>query len=359
MVSENVRLDVMTEGDLDAVSRFHQEVGHSDRIVPASLRFEYFDNPDPGSALYYSSDVGGRVVATEGYIAQPLIRRDERHLSMLIERSLIDPSLRGTGAFSKLHEFAMHRACGSGPGEFVWGTTAAVKAYQSYGFDTYDCFFDLILVLSLDPIRALLSQEAATLKQKVFFGLVYAASRGKRLLSRRRRRGGGGDVRVEAGLPEADAVTAFLRAFYEAHPGSFFVEHSAKKLDWLVRRNEFRERELASFHTGGAVTGLAILERERGGIASICDFLVLESGAIEHHCAALINYLKGRGFGAARLFGNGENPYLARLGDCFSGLGAVRLAPKSHLAIRGPASSREAHPPVSDLAITGLWGPPV
>jgi hypothetical protein len=83
---------VMTPETAPDISAFH---AHTPNLTADAFRYEYFRNPDPGGKLYYARGDDGAVVATQAFVGQTLIQNGSRIPTLMSERTLLAPPLRG------------------------------------------------------------------------------------------------------------------------------------------------------------------------------------------------------------------------------------------------------------------------
>jgi hypothetical protein len=166
------------------------------------------------------------------------------------------------------------------------------------------------------------------------------------------------DLSVDEVTPTAEELAELVRRVSAANPDTYFLHLTREKLRWLVLENSFRDRRTLAFRAGGELTGLAIIERQANGFASLSELLVSDRSRLAHHVRALTRALTRLGFGGLHCFGNAANSYVASLRRELRRAGSVPLRGAAQLVIRGASRDPADHPPASALAMTGLWAPP-
>jgi hypothetical protein len=343
----------MTPDDASRVSALH---GDNPSLTAEALCFEYFKNPDPNGKLFYALNTeNGSVAATQAFVSQTLIKGGRKLLTLMSERTLLAPSMRGKSNFTAFYAEALSSNFASTGAPFVWGGTAAVRAFQKFGFEAIDCFFEEALTLRPGLVLAT-AMRPASVRSRVFHTGALAFSLLKstfaRALSRRP------DFEIDEERPSAEMLEALVVAASAAHPDSYFFYYTLEKLDWLVDSNPHRHRRALYLRRDGELVGLAIIEDFKDGFATVIDLLVRDTERADLVFRGIGRDLISRGFAGMKYWGNGQNGYVSVLRKGFRRLGSVRLPVHAQLVIKGSADVDEGPPQAHELAMTQIWAPP-
>jgi hypothetical protein len=324
-------------------------------LTADAFRYEYLRNPDVGGKLYYAMGDDGAVVATQAFVGQTLIRNGSPIRTLMSERTLLSAPLRGKVDYARFYADALRDSVDASGARFIWGGTAAVKAFQKFGFEAVDCFFTDTLVVSPAPVlRAFL--RGASWRSRAFYTAAYGFSLGKHLPNRLARRRV--NLMIARATPTAEELAQLVHRVSAANPDSYFLYYTPEKLRWLVDENAYRDRQTLLFRVRGELVGLAIIEIHADDFVSVVDLLVSEVDRVASYVRALTEAIAQLQFGGLRFFGNAANAYVACLRHEFRRLGSVALPNTVQLVIRGSSDDGMDHPPASALAMTGVWAPP-
>jgi hypothetical protein len=344
---------LMTTDTAPLVSALHKK----DYLTPQALCYEYFGNPDE-SRLYYGLDAkSGKVAASQAFVGQTLIRNGEIVPTLMTERTLLAPAFWGRSDYRGFFLWSLTETAQATSAGFVWGGTSALKAFQRYGFDNYDCFVHD--ALAFRPAAVLRAATAPfSWKSRAFHAALYALSLVKHWLSLPSLRRTPWTVAEE--VPADADLAALLQTVSRAHPDSYFMRYTQAKLGWFATGNPYRRRAVVTFRRDGALEGLAIVEDRQDGFATVIDLLVADAGQSAGYLLALARHQASMGRSAMRYWANGQNAYIGKLREGLRRLGGVPLRKVgAHLVLRGPGQDGKAHPPAAALAMTWIWQPPL
>jgi hypothetical protein len=350
-----LELQEMTEADIERIARFH---AHVPQLTPAAFAYEYLANPNPSGRLYFAADPSGRVVASQAFVTRDLMRDGSVVPTLMSERTLLAPELRGKVNYGEFYAAALQRSARLAGAELVWGGTAARKAFEHFGFTATDSIFVDVLILRTKAIAEAWTAQGASLKSKVLHSLHRSYARARRLsMSPRQSRL---PLRVADRQPSANELRELAVSVSRANPTSYFLDYSPEVIDWLVVGNPFKRRKLLSIRDSDRLIGIAVLEDRDDKLSHVIELLLADASLATDAFAAIVATAKDSGglFGVT-LWGNGANPYVATLREGFCKLGSVNAPNATLIVHRATPIAQHPAPDASSLAMTGLWSAPV
>lgn len=132
---QHFQYQLVTSKQASNIVQFHNSYYGTARR-PIDWLWEY-KTYKPTKSVFVSAKVNEKIVATQGMLPIYIQIRGKLILSGKSENTLLLPEYRGTGVMKKLYEFAVEN-CIANEMQFLWGFTTAVKAFESYGFQSFE-----------------------------------------------------------------------------------------------------------------------------------------------------------------------------------------------------------------------------
>ena len=118
----------------------HEDFSESEKLAqflslndPDVFRYEYLTYM-PGKYVYVSArDANNNIVGSQSLMPYVLNIDGKDLLTGRSERTLVSGAMKGQGLFAGMYDECIRRGREKGM-QFVWGTTAAIKAFQKVGF---------------------------------------------------------------------------------------------------------------------------------------------------------------------------------------------------------------------------------
>ncbi|MRR12492.1 hypothetical protein EG835_08520, partial [bacterium] len=189
-----------------------------------------------------------------------LIGPDGIHETAKSEDTLLDPSMRGTGAFAAMYAPILDRARETGL-EAIWGFTGATKSFEKVGFTVPGVTRRLALPLSGGAAQLLegrfrgsAGRLALAMVGKPAMWLVARAGQARCALGRRKRESKAPDLRIVTATAPPSGCDALMHAFIETW-GGVTIMRDSPYLSWRVFSNPWTRPGMRCGWGGGGLVG--------------------------------------------------------------------------------------------------------
>jgi GNAT superfamily N-acetyltransferase len=305
----------------------------------------------PDKSVYVIAREDGRIVGSQELMPYRVDIGGETFLTGRSDRTLVLPHLRGKGVFPRLMERAV--ALGKGRGmRFVWGSTAATKAFLREGFCSTSGFKGHALKC-LDLPATL--RYAAKERRKKFKYLALAAV-ALRPASFSLSRAAAKRYRI-APEPEGEGDLANLMRRVPGAVSDLVTIHQDEAfLCWTGEANPWRSWRRFFLYDGASLQGYFCLETDDRPMATIIDAAAADEDAAKAIADTACAEARRKGCSFVYFHYNARNAALAALARSFSRRGFVSFNAKGNLVVRVLDFPRpEVLGRIENFYITGLW----
>jgi GNAT superfamily N-acetyltransferase len=293
-----MNLDDSLEVDPDEVAAF---LGLGD---PRFFEFEY-RRYRPDLSVFIQARVDGRLVGTQALVPYPLRISGKPVMTGRSERTMVDSSLRGTGAFRQL----MRRCAARGEEKglsLIWGTTTAKVPFQRAGFLYFDRFYEHALLCTAPsrvPADVRAPQPPKLRAAKLACAVPSLAMRAVSVVCQPR-------LEVASTLRHAGDVDALYDDLRGETP-LVTMHHEASFLDWLLEQSGHAVRRYYAYD-GATLVAYAYVALGHDSTATFLDFAARNAAGMISLVRAIVGDVARDGVVFLHARYNARNPLLAR-----------------------------------------------
>lgn len=273
-----MKVRLIADGESEKCNDFYNRIYGKNRTI-SQWRWEFEPRQfQCDKRPFVLVDDNGRIAGTQAFIPIRMIDSDGIFWTAKSEETLVDPDYRGQKLFEKMYQLLFDYADQNGL-EYVWGFTAATKAFKRLGFEmpaqTTQLFFPFS-TRSISVIKAAhnvagkarVPALVKSLAYRVGVGLAGCAASLKYALSR-------SDVaNLNLKTPEDPPEEAgeLCRRFIK-HWGGRTIYRDADYLRWRVFDNPYLRPIFRAAYDGDRLVGWAVYSVGDDGMGYLVDLM--------------------------------------------------------------------------------------
>lgn len=353
-----MKIRLITADEANTCNDFHNRIW-KDRRTVEQWRWDFLPDQHGTAELPFAvADDDGRIVGTQAFIPIRMIDRDGVFWTAKSEETLVDPEYRGQKLFDTMYgllfEYARRHHFA-----YIWGFTAATKAFLKLGFSTPGRTSQLFFPFSVKSVDRLVRSggNGESTAKLALYRLGCALARivsSTRLTFQRSMVAGKGamkdvEIRSESGAPKG--AGELCRRFVQVWGGTT-IYRDADYLRWRIFDNPHVKGTMRTLYYRGQLLGWVIYGLGDDGVGYLIDLMAVPDDnkaiRVEDVVRLLLkeSIVGTRNMGAVAIRGWHVNnhPFDAILLKSAKSIGFLHLA-RGHMVVLYHTEGAERQPP--------------